>query len=94
MIPLPTESQLDALAAAEALGYGDRGRLRIGLAAALAKSRREEEIFGVLFDRYFDHSAGDFATAGTLADDDGPDSSTPPAATAPSARASRCAPGC
>ncbi|HBO14480.1 MAG TPA: hypothetical protein DD491_16955 [Halieaceae bacterium] len=76
----PAET-LDALAAAEALGYGDRGRLRIGLAAALAKSRREEEIFGVLFDRYFDHSAGDFATAGTLADDDGPDSSTPPAAT-------------
>ena len=65
----PAET-LDAMAAMEALGYGDRQQLRDGLAATLAKSRREEAIFDVLFERYFDHSAGDFAAAGRLADAD------------------------
>ena len=63
----PAET-LDALSAAEALGYGDRSRLRDGLAATLAKSEREEEVFRGLFDRYFDPRAGAFS---------GPDSTAP-----------------
>ncbi|KGE04036.1 VWA domain-containing protein [Pseudohaliea rubra] len=81
----PAET-LDAMAAAEALGFGDRERLRDGLAATLVKSRREEEIFRVLFERYFDHSAGDFAGAGAFGEGeregDGEESTTePPPAT-------------
>src|SRR6056297_1717897 len=65
----PAET-LDAMAAAEALGFDDRERLRDGLAATLAKSSREEEIFRLLFERYFDHSAGDFAGAGALGEEE------------------------
>lgn len=59
----PAET-LDAMAVASALGYGDRARLRDGLALSLAKSAREEAILLRCFDQYFDQSlAGQPASA-------------------------------
>jgi uncharacterized protein with von Willebrand factor type A (vWA) domain len=44
---------LDALKVLSFTGYGDREAMKFSLAAVLAKSVEEEEIFQVCFDRYF-----------------------------------------
>ena len=44
---------MDALRASDLIGYGDRESLKEALAAALAKSFEEKEIFGSIFDRFF-----------------------------------------
>lgn len=59
----PAET-LDAMAVAGALGYGDRGRLRDGLAMALAKTPGEEALFLQCFDRYFQQDLGQFNQTG------------------------------
>lgn len=48
----PAET-LEAMAAANALGYADRDRLRDGLAITLAKTRDEEARFVQCFERFF-----------------------------------------
>lgn len=48
---------LDALHAAEAVGYGDRQVLRDALTLSLAKSVAEKQLFEATFDRYFQRSA-------------------------------------
>lgn len=52
-IPVSTAETLDAMRAAEVLGYADRGRLRAGLGAALAKTEADRRLFDICFDRYF-----------------------------------------
>jgi uncharacterized protein len=48
-----TAESVDALRAAELIGYGARQALKDGLAAALAKSLDDKEIFGSIFDGFF-----------------------------------------
>ena len=52
-LPVSTSETLDAMRAADLLGYGDRERLRAGLAASLAKSESDRRVFDVCFDRFF-----------------------------------------
>lgn len=51
----PAET-LDALAAAEAVGFADRALLRDALSLSLAKSVAEKQAFEAVFDRYFERS--------------------------------------
>ncbi|HEY7775488.1 MAG TPA: VWA domain-containing protein, partial [Kineobactrum sp.] len=57
----PAET-LDAMAAAATLGYGDRTRLRDGLAMTLAKTPAEEAIVESCFDRFFGQQMADFSS--------------------------------
>lgn len=52
-IPVSPADTLDAIEAAELLGYADRTLLKNGLAATLAKSSRELTLFESAFDEYF-----------------------------------------
>lgn len=56
----PAET-LDAMHVATTLGYGNRERLRDGLAMSLAKTAQEEAVFLQCFDRFFDRQLSDFA---------------------------------
>lgn len=56
----PAET-LDAMAVATTLGYGDRERLRDGLAMTLAKTPEEEAVLLRCFDRYFSSGLADLA---------------------------------
>ena len=62
-LPVSPAETLDAAAAMEALGYGDRAALRDALALTLAKSEREAHTFFYCFDRFFDQHVADFAGA-------------------------------
>ena len=52
-IPVSPADTLDAVEAAELVGYQNRSLLKNGLAAALAKSRHELTVFEAAFDDYF-----------------------------------------
>ncbi|MEK9996245.1 MAG: VWA domain-containing protein [Halieaceae bacterium] len=52
-IPVSPADTLDAIEAAELLGYSDRALLKNGLAATLAKSSHELKTFESAFDEYF-----------------------------------------
>ncbi len=75
----PAET-LDAMDVAATLGFGDRDRLRDGLAMALAKTPEEEAIFLQCFDRFFRQGLADFSLSrepdGAAAD--GPEQPPPP----------------
>jgi uncharacterized protein with von Willebrand factor type A (vWA) domain len=74
-LPVSPAETLDAAAAMDLVGYGDRESLRSALAATLAKSQREEETFHACFERFFDQQASDFKTAadgGSAGDEPGP----------------------
>ena len=60
-LPISPAETLDAAAAMDLVGYGDRQMLRDALAVTLAKSAREEETFRSCFDRFFDQQASDFS---------------------------------
>ncbi|MFT7285934.1 MAG: hypothetical protein ACI87W_000037 [Halieaceae bacterium] len=62
-LPVSPAETLDAAAAMEAIGYGDRAALRDALAMTLAKSDREQATFFRCFDRFFDQQAADFHSA-------------------------------
>ncbi len=64
-LPISPAETLDAAAALDCVGYGDRSMLREALALTLAKSEREAHTFYYCFDRFFDQQASDFR-----ADDD------------------------
>lgn len=68
-IPVSPADTLDAIEAAELLGYTDRGLLKNGLAATLAKSRHELTAFESAFDDYF-QAAPDTSTGESLATED------------------------
>ena len=81
-LPVSPAETLDAAAAMDLVGYGDRAALRDALAATLAKSRQEEEVFDDCFERFFTQREQDFSAAAprgseeeeTAADNgDGPD---------------------
>jgi uncharacterized protein with von Willebrand factor type A (vWA) domain len=61
-LPVSPAETLDAATAMDLVGYGNRGALRDALAATLAKSQREEEVFDDCFARFFDQRASDFST--------------------------------
>lgn len=63
-LPISPAETLDAAAAMDLVGYGDRQMLRDALAVTLAKSAREEETFRSCFDRFFDQQASDFSDVG------------------------------
>ncbi|MBW1779799.1 MAG: VWA domain-containing protein [Deltaproteobacteria bacterium] len=74
----PSES-MDAMRAAVLVGYGDRMVLQDALSVALAKSRREKEIFEACFDRFFSldgftapQSDAPFPSHATSGDSDAP----------------------
>ena len=69
-IPVSPADTLDAIEAAELLGYSDRALLKNGLAATLAKSSHELATFERAFDEYFQLAASTSA-AKALADDEG-----------------------
>ena len=48
----PAET-MDALRALDLVGYGDRERVRDVLAATLAKTAEEKQLFGECFERFF-----------------------------------------
>ena len=52
-VPVSTSETLDAVRAAELIGYADRERLRAGLGAALAKTEAHRRLFDTCFDRFF-----------------------------------------
>lgn len=52
-VPVSPAETLDAVRVAELLGYRDRARLKAGLAAAMAKTEHDREIFDACFDRFF-----------------------------------------
>lgn len=52
-IPVSTSETLDAMRAAELLGYSDRAKLRAGLSSALAKTEAHRRVFDTCFDRFF-----------------------------------------
>lgn len=58
-IPISPADSLDAVHVASLIGYQDREQLKHGLAAVLAKSRREAQLFNAAFDNFFsiEHSA-------------------------------------
>ena len=56
-IPVSPADTLDAIEAAELLGYSDRALLKNGLAATLAKSSHELKTFESAFDEYFQLAA-------------------------------------
>ena len=56
-IPVSPADTLDAIEAAELLGYSDRALLKNGLAATLAKSNHELKTFESAFDEYFQLAA-------------------------------------
>ena len=58
----PAET-LDAAAALEAVGYGNRDAMRDALAMTLAKSRDEELTFERCFERFFTQQLADFSAA-------------------------------
>ena len=60
-LPVSPAETLDAAAAMEALGYGDRAALRDALALTLAKSEREAHTFFYCFERFFAQQVADFA---------------------------------
>lgn len=82
----PAET-LDAMDVAATLGYADRGRLRDGLAMALAKTPEEEAIFLQCFDRFFRQGLADFSVAGE------PQNAGDGAAEAPAVAAADAPPG-
>lgn len=57
----PAET-LDAMHVATTLGYGNRERLRDGLAMSLAKTAEEEAVFLQCFEQFFDRQLSDFAS--------------------------------
>lgn len=57
-IPISPADTLDAVQAASLIGYGERERLKHGLAASLAKSAREASVFDEGFERFFRHDSG------------------------------------
>lgn len=59
-LPISPAETLDAAAALDCVGYGDRSMLREALALTLAKSEREAHTFYYCFDRFFDQQAADF----------------------------------
>jgi uncharacterized protein with von Willebrand factor type A (vWA) domain len=64
-VRISTAETLDALAAAEAVGFADRRLLRDALTLTLAKSAAEQQVFEAVFDRYFQRDApGPQAAAG------------------------------
>lgn len=67
-LPVSPADSLDAVHVASLLGYGDRAALKDGLAAVLAKSRREDQLFSEAFDAFF--SGNRKADTGTLNDSD------------------------
>ena len=69
-IPVSPADTLDAIEAAELLGYSDRALLKNGLAATLAKSSHELATFERAFDEYLQRAASTSA-AKALADDEG-----------------------
>ena len=52
-IPISPADSLDAVHVASLMGYQDREQLKHGLAAVLAKSRREAQLFNEAFERFF-----------------------------------------
>lgn len=61
-LPVSPAETLDALQVVNALGFGNRDRLRHGLAAALAKSEREQAVFELCFERFFSQGLQDFTS--------------------------------
>jgi len=61
-LPVSPAETLDAAAAMDVVGYGDRSLLREALALTLAKSEREAHTFFYCFDRFFDQQTADFST--------------------------------
>lgn len=61
-LPISPAETLDAAAALDCVGYGDRSMLREALALTLAKSEREVHTFYYCFDRFFDQQLSDFHT--------------------------------
>lgn len=56
-VRISVSEELDAMRAAEVIGYQQRGLLRDALALTLAKSAEEKAIFEVCFDEFFSRSA-------------------------------------
>ena len=52
-IPISPADTLDAVHVASLLGYDDRGQLKDGLAAVLAKSRHEAHVYAEAFEAFF-----------------------------------------
>jgi uncharacterized protein with von Willebrand factor type A (vWA) domain len=69
-LPVSPAETLDAAAAMELVGYGNRSALADALATTLAKSQREEETFHACFNRFFDQQTSNFHT-GAGSDNDG-----------------------
>ncbi len=62
-VRISSAETLDALAAAEAVGFADRQVLRDALTLSLAKSLAEKQIFETTFDRYFQRDAPEMQDA-------------------------------
>ncbi|EAQ97143.1 VWA domain-containing protein [Congregibacter litoralis] len=69
-LPVSPAETLDAAAAMDVVGYGDRNTLRNALAMTLAKSDREEHTFFYCFDQFFDQQAADFSTDNSAESED------------------------
>ena len=70
-LPVSLAEDLDAIAALNALDWGDRAAIRDGYAATLVKRESQRPTFEALFDIYFPRMVGDGVAAGD--EDGGPD---------------------
>ncbi len=79
-IPISPADTLDAVHAASLIGYSEREQLKHGLAAALAKSAREEAIFAEGFELFFaaPNAAGPGAEDNPERDSQSDEESAPP----------------
>lgn len=78
-IPISPADSLDAVHVASLIGYQDRAQLKHGLAAVLAKSLREAQLFNAGFEQFFsvEHRADNSGDSRTNGDNPAADSAAP-----------------